>query len=49
MTNDGKDRRIDYVEFNVADMARRRRFTELLSAGPLPIMVPVIANSPTVT
>ena len=26
MTNDGKDRRIDYVEFNVADMARSKAF-----------------------
>jgi len=26
MTNSGKDRRIDYVEFNVTDMARSKEF-----------------------
>lgn len=39
------DRRIDYVEFNVADIAAAKAFTARPSAGVSPITARTIANS----
>lgn len=47
MTENGNDRRIDYVEFNVSDIERSKAFTAALSAGLSRITVRNIANFPT--